>query len=203
LLKYRLSDFKVDNYKNIKINFKKIKKGNANEREKLIKKYLKMVINFATNKQGLNEDLLQELLTKIFEDVIIKFDNNRGIKFSTYLHNSLSNIKENYYKKMYNNSNLSLNYKFDDIEFIDQLKDDLEIEKKYMNNQVEEYIINLVNNLDDENKRIIKFYYGVNCPTYTLREIGEKVGLSFNGVKFKLDNIKSYFKKRISWDNFV
>lgn len=203
MVKFSLNSYEVNDYEKISVDFGKVKDGNQLEKEKLVKKYLRLIKKVATNpKKGLDEDLLQELLLNMFENVICKFDVERD--FYKYLSQALTNKKIRYFKEKNKNNHKNLEDKcFQNIELLDQLKDDFDIENNYLNNRKKKYLNYIISSLDRENEKIIKLYYGIDCPSYTLREISDKVELSFNGVKFRLDEIKSYFKSRVDWDNFV
>lgn len=200
---FSLNNYNINNYEDISVDFDKIKQGDHIEKEKLVKKYLRLVKEFSTNKNGLNEDLFQELFLKVFKDAIECFDINHGVNFSTYIYHILQNKKQKYYEEKYDKTNLSLEYKINETTLMDQLKDDLDIENEYINEQLVERINELIEQLGRENKYIVKLYYGIDRPSYTLRDIADKVDLSFNGVKLRLDKIKLYLKRRLKWSNFV
>ena len=79
-----------------KINLDKLKKGDKEEQEKMILKFLPLIKKKSYINGVIDEDLMQELIVFILTKAIETFDQNKNIKFITWVYILVENKKNNY-----------------------------------------------------------------------------------------------------------
>lgn len=180
-----------------KINLDKLKKGDKEEQEKMILKFLPLIKKKSYINGVIDEDLMQELIVFILTKAIETFDQNKNIKFITWVYILVENKKNNYLKKkkyrnhlsyeecILNNCFLSENYNFE--------KDFIEQETKYILRQ-------FIQQLKPDYQYIISKYYGFGCERLTLTEIGERMGCSHETIRQKLIKSNKQLKKKLLWE---
>lgn len=199
------------NYKEIEIDYKKAKEGDVHEKDKLIKKFIRMAKDIAKNNGEIDEDLLQELLILLINKAIDTYNINSNTTFSTYYCKLANNHKNNYYKSENIRNHFSLNKKTVDDEnknkeYLDLIEDeDIDIENNLIQREINKVINNIINNnLKERYKKIIELHYGFNdYKKHSCREIANKIGVSRQVIYKQLNKVEELIKERLIWEGWI
>lgn len=190
--------------------FKKIKTGDIDARRFMIENNIPLVL--LTIKRFLNSEVEIEDLISVgtigLINAVDNYDINRNIKFSTYALRCIENEIKGYLKKNQKNLNTisidsdTINFKDEEFRLIDILQDEnADIEKSYIDDEVTLIIYQILNTLNERDRKIIELYYGFNMErVYTQEEISKIMNLSQSHVgrliKKTLHKIKTSPKSR-------
>lgn len=169
--------------------FQKMKKGDLNAREKLISHNLRLVAHIVKRyTNSLEADDLLSVGTIGLVKAIDSFDYNKNVQLSTYAARCINNeilmlIRANKkHKNVVSLSSLTTNSEDDkELELQDVLSsDDEEIFSQVETNLTVQKIKSIIEQkLDDREKIVIKYRYGIDCEkAMTQKEIADKLGIS-------------------------
>lgn len=135
------------------------------------------------------------------------YNKNKGIKFSTYAYICIENEikhelrKESGAKRKSNYKTISLNQKIKEYgnnELEDILESNINIEKDYEYKETVEELYNNINKLNQEDKKIICIYYGINCEKYNQEKLAKILKISqaqvSRRIKKILKELKGYYE---------
>ena len=172
-----------------KVEFEKMKKGDAKAREKLISHNLRLVAHIVKKyTNSLEADDLLSVGTIGLIKAIDTFDYGKKVQLSTYAARCINNeilmlIRAN--KKHKNvvsiNSLTSNNDDDKDLELKDVLSsDDEEIFVQVETNMTMQKVKKIINEkLSEREQRVIKLRYGIDCPkALTQKEVSQELGIS-------------------------
>ena len=149
--------------------------------DKIYEEYYQKVfsyINSRINNYHDSEDLCEDVFTKVFRN-LEKFDESKSA-LSTWIFNITKNTLIDFYRTRHDSYELLDNYEYEE-------------EKDGVSEAELADLAAALNKLSDEEKDIIvlKYYEG-----YSLKEIGEKMSLSYGVVKLRhnsaLDKMKGF-----------
>lgn len=194
MVSFRLSNYEVPDYDTIDINFNNLSQS---EKEKIVLKYLRLFKKVSKDYGKYNEDLLQDLMVKLFEDIIVNFDRDKD--FYPYLSRCVNNFLNKRNKNKI--EEYSLENKINDMDLLELLSSDKDAYQEFMEKKLQNYLTKLIDNLDKKDKKIVKMYYGFYGKTNTLREIANHVDISYEAVRLRLNKVKRVLRKRVKWDS--
>ncbi|MBQ1566886.1 MAG: sigma-70 family RNA polymerase sigma factor [Erysipelotrichaceae bacterium] len=124
-------------------------------------------INSRINNYHDSEDLCEDVFTKVFKN-LEKFDESKSA-LSTWIFNITKNTLIDFYRTRHDSYELLDNYEYEE-------------EKNAVSETELADLANALNKLNDEERDIIvlKYYEG-----YSLKEIGEKMSLTYGVVKLR------------------
>lgn len=176
--------------KNLKIDFDKIRKDDKKEREKLLRKYLPLIKEKAKINGMIDEDLMQNMILAIYDNFLYNYNPKRG-SFITYLYYKLESCKQDYFRKEGENPCRSINEVMSEGVPLDQcLESDVDIEEEVLNLLL---IKDVLGDFSNKIQYIIKEYY---IKEKTLKEIGEKLGFSYEAIRLCLLRAKDEVKEK-------
>lgn len=169
------------------ILYKQYQKGNLHAKKTILASNIKLVINIVNTKFNTpyndKEDLICIGLLGLTE-CIDKYDINKKVNFSTYATRCVKNKIISYLRnnKIKNNISIydSLSTDINEEETIESTLQDksIDIQLDYEKEEEKQFIKNLVNQLPEKERIIIKMYYGFECRQHTLKEISKELNIS-------------------------
>ncbi len=196
-----------------KEEFRKMKEGDRNAREKLISHNLRLVAHIVKKyTNSLEADDLLSVGTIGLIKAIDTFDYDKKVQLSTYAARCINNeilmlIRANKkHKNVISLNSLTTNSDEDkDLELKDVLaSDDEEVFVQVETNIIMQKIKNIIKTrLDDREQAVIKLRYGIDCEkALTQKEVADKLGISRSYIS-RIENktlsiIKEDFEKNES-----
>lgn len=171
--------------------------GDQQAGDTIIAHNLRMVLSLANNiaMKG-NYDVKELVREGVFAlwRCIDKFDLSRSVKFSTYAYNSISLAMQNYCNRI---KRMQAHYQDHIITIDSKTKDLLEttpskeesIEQDYEDKQVLEIIYQMVEQLNDDDRRLLRMWLGMEGRNYTVSELSNIFGISHTMIHRKLNRI--------------
>lgn len=179
------------------ILYKQYQEGNLLAKETILTSNIKLVINIVLTSFNIpyydKEELIGVGLLGLTE-CIDKYDINKKVKFSTYATRCVKNKIISYIRNNKLNNNISiydyLSTNIDEEETIESTLQDksVNIQLDYEKKEERQFIKDLVNQLPEQERIIIKMYYGFECRQHTLKEIGKELNISSQYVHIILKN---------------
>lgn len=170
----------------------------------MLEKYNRNLIYHVLKKNNLyyRKEELYDLGLIGLTKAINTYNNDKGIRFSTYAYTCIQNEikqelrKENGIKRKANNCTISLNKEIncanDNIELQDLIQSNTNIEEEYEKKEtIKELYIN-INKLNKREKKLICYYYGINCDKKNQEELSIMYNISQAQVSRR---IKAILKK--------
>lgn len=172
-----------------KNEFKKMRSGDKNAREKLISHNLRLVAHIVKKyTNSLEADDLLSVGTIGLIKAVDTFDSEKSVQFSTYAARCINNeilmlIRSNKkHKNVVSLNSLTTNCDEDkDLELIDVLStDDDEVFTQVENNLLLQKIKRIIKNkLDEREQAVIRLRYGIDCKkALTQKEVADVLGIS-------------------------
>lgn len=141
-----------------------------------------------------DEDLFQHLLTISVEEVDKNYNDDYAL--STFLHQLIPSRRYNYLKDR-NKNVVSLNDKNESgQENIQLVQSNTRTEEEYITKEDQKIIMESLNKLDDKYQRTLMLRFSEKM---TLREIGDKLGCSYEGVRKRINVALRDLKKMFRW----
>lgn len=164
----------------------------------MINNNIKMIKKKAKVNQSLDEDLLQHLVLKTIDTAVPNYDPDSNNTFNTYLYYVLESRKNSYLKKGKDilKESLSLDFEYnndDDKSKSIQPKSNKNVENTILNQSVVNYLKDI---LDNEQMFVLKYYY---YKGYTYREISKMLDITYQGVGYKMKQIRKIIKNNINY----
>ena len=142
----------------------------------------------------IDEDLFQHLLTVAIEEIDKNYNDNYAL--STFLHQLIPSRRYNYLKDR-NKNVVSLNDKNESgQENIQLVQSNTRTEEEYITKEDQKIIMESLNKLDDKYQRTLMLRFSEKM---TLREIGDKLGCSYEGVRKRINVALRDLKKMFRW----
>ena len=141
---------------------------------KKLKKNFGIIVNNSKISGTVNNDLFNEQLLNFYK-ALEKFDNNKGTKFSTFLHTYLKSRRSNYIRDNFNNDEIELKK-----EFLEQIPDNTDIEGGFIKQEKSNEIMNEIENLDKKGKYILEQRIFNES---TFKEISQKLNCSSQNIR--------------------
>lgn len=173
----------------INIYFEKYKLGDLAARDLLITGNMRLVSYVVLSKFNHTAYEMKELFSVGLLGLIKSvdsFDKAKGIKFATYATTCITNEILMFFRreKKYTNivrleDSLSVDYEGHELRFEDVLEDQkADFVSDYLNNELYLKIRELVEQMPERDRTIIKLYFGFDGEIFTQREIAAKLGIT-------------------------
>lgn len=172
--------------------FIEYKKGNLNNRNKIIEVNLRLVSRLIKNYyKSFCESLYYIEYDDLFEvgcigliKAVDSYDISHKVKFVTYASRCILNeilmfLRKN--KKLGNINSLNNNID-DEFEFMDLLLDDTNIENDYIDKELKKEVIESLVVLSELERKIVIMYFGINSLSYSQAQISEMLNISASYV---------------------
>lgn len=192
-----------------------IKNGNEKAKELLIKHNIKLVLYEVTNKFQFVEydkkDLVSIGIIGLI-NAIMTFDTSKNLKFSTYAAKCIDNKILDFLKKikkdnrcvsLYSTVKTNLEKK-EELQLINTIPSNIDIQEENINREIKEIVLELLDEVPEKNKEIIKMYFGFyNNQKYTQKEIAKKLNVSRQNISLIITKFLKQTRERLKQINII
>ena len=182
--------------------------GSEIARDMLISSNIRLVISRVLTKFK-NVQIAKNELVSVGNIGLIKavdsYDISKEIDFSTYASRCIDNEIINYLKKyknqiMHEIFNVSLynsNGEDTEVTIVDNIANDVDIIKEYEQKETAILLNELVEKLEDKDKKIIKMYFGLGCERITQAEIAKILNIKRTTLTMRINSILKKMRKEL------
>ena len=195
------------------ILYKQYQQGNLEAKKIILNHNIKLIIDLVLKQFNIpyydKEDLICIGLLGLTES-IDKYNINKNVKFSTFATHCARNKIISYLRankktmdvvSIYDN--LFIGSDGHEITLEDSLQDNsFDIQTDYEKNVEIQIIRNLVEELPEKQKLIIKLYFGFDCEKHTLKEIGKILNVTSQYVHIVLKRTLNELKDQLTYFEF-